>query len=167
MKTKRNLILVTVLLSALLFSCKKESSEPVSENDLVSHSECKDGLKSGEYEDNQSCIKYNYNENTKRLIIEHINAGFNCCPGELSCSSDINNDIITITEKEESAQCNCNCLFDLNIEIKSVVKKKFTVIIAEPYRGEQAELKFEIDLNTEIEGEYCVIRNKYPWGIIN
>jgi len=98
------------------------------------------------------------------LTINHINAGFNCCPFDLSCQVSVINDTIMIRETEKEQGCNCLCLFDLDIELKDVDPKKYQVRFIEPYAEGQAPLMFEMDLSAQNEDEICVIRKMYPWG---
>ena len=45
------------------------------------------------------CIEYQY-DGIDTLILNHINAGFNCCPGKIIFNINITGNTITITEKE-------------------------------------------------------------------
>jgi len=110
-------------------------------------------------------VDYSFNANTNTLTITHINAGFNCCPDSLYCKISKNIDTIIIQEFEKIPQCNCNCLYDLDIEINGVESKKYQIKFVEPYVGEQGKLEFEIDLKNNEIGSYCVTRKQYPWGI--
>jgi hypothetical protein len=134
---------------------------------LTNHSGCKNfksgGLKFTEA-DTFSCVHYLYDDVTNKLIMNHINAGFNCCPEKISCEVSENNDTITIREKEKEQGCDCNCLFDLDIELNGVVQAKYIVNFIEPYAEGQEQLIFEMDLTSGNEGEYCVTRKGYPWG---
>jgi hypothetical protein len=56
------------------------------------------------------------------------------------------------------------CLFDLDIELTGIVQNKYLLKFIEPYAIGQEQLIFEMDLTTDVEGEYCVIRKGYPWG---
>jgi hypothetical protein len=95
----------------------------------------------------------------------HINAGFNCCPGEIYCDIDIRNDTIFLIESEEKAECDCNCLYDIDITIAEVEKQKYHISIDEPYHKGQEKILFEIDLIENETGIFCVQRTLYPWGI--
>lgn len=135
---------------------------------LVSHSECKNGEKNSLATgpaDTLSCVEYEYLAENKTLRISHLNAGFNCCPGELSCEADIINHELKITESEEEPGCNCMCLFDLEIEITDLEPGIYSLRLIEPYIGNQAELITVIDLNASPTGTFCVIRKDYPWGM--
>ncbi len=113
----------------------------------------------------QSCINYTYDKNLHRLTLTHINAGFNCCPDSITCDINITGSIIQITEKEASALCNCNCLYDLEMVITGLFEMPYNIRLSEPYAGEQAPLIFTIDLKQNPTGSYCVERGGYPWGM--
>lgn len=161
-------ILQPLMLLMILWavSCSK-SNEHIS-GSLVSHSDCKSGEKSSLTTgpaDTLSCVEYHYLPESKTLKVNHLNAGFNCCPGELSCHVSLENGKLTISEAEEAPQCSCMCLFDLNIEIPDLEPGIYTLRLIEPYRSNQAELSALIDLNTSPSGTFCVIRKDYPWGM--
>jgi len=118
MKVNMKPILLIIALIALIFSCKNESETYLINGQLLSHSECK-SMKSGAGismdSDSLSCVEYAYEETNNKLHLKHINAGFNCCPGNLTCNVSISNDTILIQEKEQFAQCNCDCLYEKRI----------------------------------------------------
>lgn len=161
---------VFVILPGLFFTvaCTKNHGEnnPVSAS-LTSHSDCKNSKKNQQVStpaDTLSCVEYRYDPVEKILKISHLNAGFNCCPGELDCKADIQNRELIITESEEEAGCNCMCLFDLEIEITDLEPGIYTLRMAEPYIGQQALLKDTLDLNAAPSGSFCVVRKDYPYG---
>lgn len=136
---------------------------------LISNSPCKGSIKvdapADEVPDSISRVDYSYDDETRRLTLKHINAGFNCCPDSLYCEIELKGDTIMIEEFEEAALCNCNCVYDLEIEVDSVEMKKYQVKFVEPYAGEQDKLVFGIDLAAAANGSYSVIRKSYPWGM--
>jgi hypothetical protein len=133
---------------------------------LLSYSDCKE-KKSIDFTegtpDSLSCVEYSFNPSESKLYLKHINAGFNCCPKGLYCNISLNNDTITIHEFENAHDCDCNCLYDLYIEINGAIIKKYQVKFIEPYCSEQEKLLFEIDLTNGNAGSYCVSRKQYPW----
>ncbi len=157
-------ILAFVFLAFSFITC--DNNPGISSGVLVSHSPCKSeklaGTDSG-IPDTSSCIEYSYNTTTHELSLTHINAGFNCCPGELSCIVSLSGDTIIIHEYEEAPLCDCNCLYDLEIEIDNVNEAGYQVKFIEPYVGDQAKLEFAIDLTNETSGSFCVVRTQYPW----
>lgn len=136
---------------------------------LINNSTCKNELKLESYEptipDSLSCIEYNFNNAANTLKIKHINAGFNCCPDSLYVQSALEGNVITIQEYESNALCDCNCLYDLDIELNGIEAKEYQIVFIEPYAADQQEIIVDIDLSINIEGDFCVTRKYYPWGI--
>ena len=154
----------------VLMSCSKDNKDEslTISGELTQQSECKNNsTKSSDSatSDTISKIEYQYNPSTQKLKISHINAGFNCCPGTLSCVVSQDGNTILIKEQEEAAQCHCDCLYDLEIEIDGVQKQNYRINVFEPYAIDQAKLSFEIDLDSESSGSFSVIRKIYPWGL--
>jgi len=155
-----------LLIGLLIFSCKKE--DQIVTGKITADSGCKSS-KSDSYAnstpDSLSCINYSYQKSGAKLLVKHINAGFNCCPGQLYCVVNMSGDTIIIKEYEKSSMCDCNCLYDLEIEITGISSKQYQVKFIEPYSGKQEKIIFEIDLSDINEGSFCVIRTQYPWGM--
>ena len=172
MKPMIKTALIILIIGLILISCKKESDNNTQltiDGQLINHSECKSGLKSAaqtlEIPDSLSCVEYFFDNETNKLTLKHINAGFNCCPDSLYCIIELKEDTIQIQEFEKTTGCHCDCLYDLNIEIDGVIKNVYKIQFLEPYVAEQAILLFEIDLNECSQGSYCVTRKIYPWGV--
>jgi len=163
---KDNLFLLLLFIfSLILAGCETEKQQVTVT--LTDHTGCK-GLKSATEDDipnTQSCISWSYDSSSGTLSLTHINAGFNCCPGELSCSIEITGDTLVIKEKEESALCDCDCLYDLYIDVNDLDEQAYIISIVEPYCGDQQKLIFEADLAAEPEGSFCASRTQYPWGM--
>jgi hypothetical protein len=170
MKARMKLLLSAFVATTLIFSCnhENETNLPSDVNgQLVSHSECKDnksGSGTAAISDSLSCVEYTFDPANNKLLLKHINAGFNCCPGNLTCNVTISNDTILIQENEEFAQCFCNCLYDLDIEITGIENQMYHLRFFEPYSGNQEPLNFSIDIESITSGSYCVTRTNYPWG---
>jgi hypothetical protein len=164
----RNLLFIFVLPLLLFNSCEnqKEPTGSGISGSITNSSDCKNfksgGLKFTEA-DTFSCVHYFYDDVNHKVIMNHVNAGFNCCQKKY-CELSTNNDTIIIHEFENGLACDCLCLFDLDIEIEGVNQKKYQVRFIEPYAKGQTELIFEMDLTSGNEGEYCVERMGYPWG---
>ncbi len=161
------LILIYSLIVILTPSCEKgdNSSENIEfSGELVKHTKCKDSEPISVREDTPdslSCIKYIFDNN--KLILKHINAGFNCCPDSLYVNTFLNKDTIVIEEYETSKLCDCNCLYDLDIELTGIEAKKYHIKFVEPYVIDKEEIFFDIDLKNSVEDRFCMIRNHYPW----
>ena len=153
----------------LMIGCETViENQPEISGKVINYSDCK-SLKSGEnisdISDSLSCVNYVYNQNDKKLLLTHINSGFNCCPENIYCSVSIKNDTITVQEYEAAALCDCNCLYDLDIEIDGIINKEYHIKFVEPYVYNQEEIIFSIDIEANNEGSYCVTRKQYPWGM--
>lgn len=136
---------------------------------LVSASDCKhtaSGKGLRVQDSNESAVEYSYNPASRVLTLRHINAAFNCCPGPLSASVVLVDSLITITEKESKPSCDCNCLYDLDIEISHLPQKSWNIVFIEPYLSPpDLPLSFVVDLTASSSGRYAVPRARYPWGI--
>ncbi|MEA1896361.1 MAG: hypothetical protein U9N53_01705 [Bacteroidota bacterium] len=166
MKTRYYIMIIAGVFSCLTYSCDKEQENTLSGN-LVNHSGCKT-FKSyiiPNTPDTLSCINYSFDPSNNKLTLNHINAGFNCCPESLYCDIKIINDTIIIQEFEKEALCDCDCLYDLEIELYGVFSKIYYLKIIEPYVGNQEKLFFQLDLESHNQGSYCVTRKRYPWGL--
>lgn len=164
--------LVVFTFTFMVFSCTKDSDnkkELTLKGKLINHSNCKSNVKSDRiikyYPDTVSCVNYAFDATSNKLYITHINAGFNCCPDSIYCNITLSNDTIIIEEKEPLALCDCNCLYDLSIEISGVDAKKYQLRFVEPYNQDENKLDFAINLAQIKAGEVCVTRKNYPWGI--
>lgn len=161
--------LMVALTIIFLAGCNHEKAPVTSgiTGSVTDHSDCKQfqaaNLNFTE-PDTFSCVQYSYDPANFKLSMQHINAGFNCCPEEIYCEIHTSNDTIIIQEFEKEQACNCLCLFDLDIEVNNVDQNKYVLKFVEPYAEGQEELIFGIDLTSGNEGEYCVIRKGYPWG---
>ncbi len=172
MKNIIYLISIIFSIGVLILSCDKDSEDNTQltiSGKLTNNSDCKSSLKSSndlnETADSLSCLEYSFHPESNKLNITLINAGFNCCPGNLYCEIELDVDTIIVREFEQSASCSCNSLYDLEIEIDGIEAGTYKIKIVEPYVDDQEELLFAIDLTKYSEGEFCVTRKVYPWGI--
>ncbi|MCF8373363.1 MAG: hypothetical protein K9H64_17220 [Bacteroidales bacterium] len=130
---------------------------------VLNVSDCKN-MKSSLTAANQSCIEYLFADGL--LQIDHLNAGFNCCPGDITADFIVNGNTITIYEHETVAECNCNCLYDIEMQIGNLQLGTYHLIFEEPYASQAGqEIELTINLNDSLSGSYCVQREFYPWGI--
>jgi hypothetical protein len=158
---------VLVCVSLLLLGCRDSrvgDSDPSAS--LVDYQGCKEWTAGYESRNgvakNQDCVEYDYDGRT--LILRHVNAGFNCCPGEILADIQITGNLITITENEREAGCYCQCLFDLEFRIENLDPGEVTIRIYEPYVQDGDNLlEFSLDLESDTAGDFCLERNYYPW----
>lgn len=162
---KRIVWISALVIPVLLFSCERLSPDWQNlDVEWSPISDCKDmGLKTGP-PSGQDCISYEY-LNDSVLSIRHENAGFNCCPDRIVIEVEYRNDTVFVIESEVDAFCDCNCLYDIEYVISPVPAKEFIFSVQEAisYRTGEDPLVFEIDLQENTSGEFCVSRSSYPW----
>jgi len=115
--------------------------------------------------DSQSCIEYAFDQDNQKLILKHLNAGFNCCPESLWCTVIYRHDTIIIQEFEKNMGCKCDCLYDLDMELSGLESGKYHLRLIEPKLGTQQPLIGLLDLQIQKQGRFCVSRSNYPWGL--
>ena len=158
-----------VIISVNACEDENKTNHPV-EGKMISHSSCK-GKKTTYDEpyvytpDTLSCVKYDYEPSTGKLILTHRNAGFNCCPDSIYGLVSLSNDTILIEEKELYGLCDCDCLYDLNFEITGIEAKVYIIRFVEPYWRQEEKLIFEVDLSSQPVDSLCMTRTYYPWNM--
>jgi hypothetical protein len=95
-------ITIPIFLVILVIGCKEDTTRttgdeqiPDFQGRLTSNSECKRFQTASLLADNSdsmSCIEYSYDARSHKLIMKHVNAGFNCCPDSLYCLISLQND---------------------------------------------------------------------------
>ncbi len=176
MNLKRRFLAILCVMICLVLvpmgGCKKSTEiQPVPAGVLLQSNGCKNFLANaaGQLDDfgpgpHEDCLEFQYN-GIDTLVLRHINAGFNCCPGEISAEIDFNNRLITITEREQEQGCLCLCLFDLDYEVVNLVPGVYTLRIIEPYvEGGDEILELTLELWSATSGTHCVQRDYYPWN---
>ncbi len=162
-------MLITLALVALItfiLSCSSSGNNPqdTPEGTLVKYSECKSNILDST-SNSKDCIEYQY-DSISILTLKHVNAGFNCCPGKITASIEINNGTIIIKEKEQAVGCHCDCLYDIDYRLNNVTPGMYHIVIIEPYKlNEEPLLEFDMDLNSYPSGSFCVDRWHYPWAV--
>jgi hypothetical protein len=159
---------VVCVICLMVGGCKESAevqADPV--GTLLQFNGCKVFAASGQLstasDAQNDCIEYQYN-GTGRLMLRHVNAGFNCCPGIITATIVFNGNLVIITEAEQQQACRCDCLFDLDYEINNLSPGQYTIRIIEPYveTGDQL-LEFNVNLSSATSGSFCLPRNYYPW----
>ena len=169
MKKSTRSLLVVFLLGGLVLSCENPShGESSVTGKIITQSTCKSNAPAyfsvSAVPDSISSVEYVFDSVQHKLSMKHINAAFNCCPGTLSCRVVLRLDTIIIQEREKESLCDCNCLYDLELELNGVGAKPYFVKLEEPYATVQPIL-FEMDLSQQTQGLFQVIRTYYPWGM--
>lgn len=151
----------------LLNACETIAPQENFQGKYISNTECKSGdvsILEDETGDSLSCIEFEYEKSESKLEFEHINAAFNCCPGKIFATFELKKDTIIISENEEEHACRCMCLYDLKYEVQGITPGKYFIKVVEPYSEESEKLFFEINLNVDTKGKFCVKRLNYPWN---
>lgn len=168
-------LIIFIVISLFTFgSCAKNAVTPEvqSVGVLTSYEGCKSfaavtGLEADLHGNAIECIEYEY-DGEAVLILKHINAGFNCCPGKIDATISVTKNMIVIEDKEEEQGCFCRCLFDLRYEILDLKPGEYTIAVRGPYIEETDErLIFNVELSGPSSGTFCVNRMHYPWGVEN
>jgi hypothetical protein len=102
------------------------------------------------------CMEYSFEGGTLKL--RHVNAGFNCC-GAKSAQVTVADGEIRIVESEEQNPCDCECLFDLDMEVVNLPAGTYRILVT----GSLGGLDFVVDLAAQPSGSYCEKRDRYPW----
>jgi len=157
---------VIIMAGLLWFSCERNESHlgPLSIS-CTSDLECKvnDPLKTSDPVPENSCIKFNYlGDSLLRMV--HYNAGFNCCPEGFLMDIEVKGDSLIIREAEKKMGCKCNCLYNLEIEVRNLPADTYHVRFVEPYVDySMPQLRFDLDLKNNPTGQYCVTRPEGWW----
>ncbi len=165
MKLNVSFLLIIAILISFNIACNKEKDQQSSLSPygtLTKHSGCVDKKNLSAAPSNISRVEYSYDKEKQLLLVKHINAGFNCCYDKLYSNIEFTEETITIEELEDSRSCKCNCLFNLNFELKNIEAQKYTLKFVEPYANES--IIFEIDLTKQQSGFHEVVRTYYPWS---
>ncbi len=166
-----------LLLSAVIFliipaGCSEDNpSEPTGysadpSGKLVDFQGCKTSKQAGSFPgvgSDQDCVRYSY-DSEGNLRLDHINAGFNCCPGDITADISIRNDTIFIAEAESDPACRCLCLFDVSYLIENLSPGEYYIRITGLYLNEEDQpVEFSVDLESRPSGMECFHRDHYPW----
>jgi len=160
--------LLVIGLALLMAGCKRiEENGAGAVGRLLQYGGCKNwsagGTLGGIHTQDQDCIEYRYDG--QKLELKHVNAGFNCCPEEITASIQIKGQTISICEREAAAGCYCQCLYDLDYVIEDLLPGEYVIQVEEPYLGKNEPLTFKVQLAPGgASGSHCVARSHYPWG---
>ncbi len=169
---KHTLVIIAAFIFLVVFQSCNDDPSGMTPGDasgrLISASSCKQtasGSGPSVQGADESAVEYSYNPATRVLTLRHINAAFNCCPGPLSASVRVEDNLITISEKETKPSCDCNCLYDLDIEVFNLAQSSWSLVFVEPYLSTpDLPLAFSVDLKKQSSGRFAVPRIRYPWG---
>jgi len=160
--------LLILIYFSLFPGCSTQGKSP--EGQLLRFSGCKNFSQDGSLvKENissaaEECAEYFY-DGHGHLQLKHINAAFNCCPGNISADIIIEPGEIIIKEKESAAICDCNCLFDVDYEIIHLKPGVYRISVKNSYQpSDEPPLEFIVSLEEPTSDTFCVPRKKYPWS---
>lgn len=171
MSTKSFITAVLVAVSLCTVGCEEENEAPIVTDpqmtgSLVRVDGCKSSFTKESTERDRSCMVFAYDAAKQQLSLTHVNAAFNCCPEKIAADVSVKDGVIRIVESETGPNCRCNCLFDLYMVVENVPATSFVIKVEEPLLGEgETRMEFTVDLSKAPQGENCVPRNLYPWGL--
>lgn len=99
------------------------------------------------------CVVWAY-DGADALELRHVNAVFNCCPGDPGMTGTVAfaEGVFTLTESDNGGMCNCVCPYDMIYQLTNVAPGAYTVVV-NPFEG-----PIQIDLPEATEGWFCVDR---------
>lgn len=152
-----------LILLLLVYCASDEQVGSISDySDCKTFSEKKNTLG---HTQNEDCMEYKLNSDGI-LYLKHINAGFNCCPGELFADIEVVDDTIFITEKQARNGCKCLCLYDIDYRVENIEAQTYFIKVDELLVDDnEKQLAFTVDLKIKPTGSFCVYRSNYPWDI--
>ena len=129
--------LLTLMLVATIVCCDKSENDVQAEIGLknFANTDCKGFTRDGS-EDIVETIAYDV-IHKGYLHLNHQNAIFNCCPGELRADITVEGHIITVSEYDTEQQCKCVCPYDLSYEIGPLTEGK-TYTLSIGYKGQES-----------------------------
>jgi hypothetical protein len=158
---KSNILKLSTVLLLLLFNgagCEKDELPPLEDKQLTivetNAQGCKDNLKSTDIE---RYVELKAEEDSK-LRIKFTNAMLNCCPGEITSSAFIENEVLKVVFMEETpAQCDCNCDFDLECVIDSMENRSYNIEVYA--HSEKPKVQLTFTYSTELNSKISITNN--------
>ena len=184
-------ILAAILFSALLAACSDDDSgaQPVASagvgSNLVSvtpgiplRAATGTGVPAGDaavttlpYNATSSTFSYSYDVTTGSLQVTHANAALraagNSASAPVSVRVRIEENIITVIERQPAQADGALALHDISFEITNLPVRAYRVVVIEPWvEKTQRPLSFRMDLVESLSGTSSAERSQSPWGDI-
>ena len=140
------------LMLVMTVVCCDENENPVQEIGLknFANTGCKGFTRDGS-DGIQETIDYSV-IHKGYLYLNHQNAIFNCCPGELRADISVDGLLITVSEYDTEQQCKCICPYDLSYEIGPLSEGK-TYTISIGYKGQESKVA-EFTFHNSLSGTW-------------
>ena len=148
---KRNVFSVTcglVLMMMGVYGCSSDETAQFHVREFA-NTGCKSVVATREDGFHQESVEYKALGNGY-LSINHVNACFNCEPGELKMEATISGNEIRIVETEEYAGANCICPYDLYCEVGPLENGDYTIVFVNGYdlsSSKHAEERFHFNIS--------------------
>ena len=95
------------------------------------------------------------------LSIKHVNAMFNCFPGELRMEATISGNEISIIEEnhhetDDYISAACECPYDLYCEVGPLTASQYTIVVYRKSYKLREHARFGISYAKSLNGEYTI-----------
>lgn len=171
-----NVLLASLVLVAVLTACSNDGSgtEPANtsriEAKLLSVTPSAGLLPEGgeiAYNSDESGMNWHYDTVAGALLLRHSNAALRNNGQNVSIRIRIEENIITVIEKQREAGDGPLDLYDVEFIITDLPVRAYRVVVIEPYvQKEQRPLSFRLDLVENLTGAVSAERTQPPWGDI-
>jgi len=147
---KKVLLSVLSILFVATIVCCDEDGNPVQRVGLrnFANSGCKGNTRAAD-DDRAEFVEYSV-IHEGFLYINHQNARFNCCPGELRADIFVSGNVITINEYDTKPGCRCICPYDLSYEVGPLTEGE-TYAITICQRGVEPIVE-KVEFNNSVSG---------------
>ena len=124
------IIVLAAFLGSTLMGCSGDGTDAESGNEFCVRDVATSGCKSSNYTRSEypECFEFKALDGGY-LSVNHVNALFNCVPGELKMEATIDGNVIRILETEEKSLANCVCPYDLYCEVGPLSNGDYKVLI--------------------------------------
>lgn len=141
--------LIGIIFFFLVTCCEKETSHKMLSVGQITYGDCKPATKKSR---DSEYIEYK-TVDVDYLQINHVNAWFNCEPGNIFVSAELINNTIAVDEYEETALANCICPYDFSYQIGPLNYGKYVFRIL---RGGCIYAEFTINFNSSTNGVFLI-----------
>jgi len=105
----------------------------------------------------EESVEYQNSEKVGYLRISHINALFNCEPGQILTDVSFQDGLFVVVEKEEQSMANCICPYDLAYDIGPLSDgKEYTVSIRRERTEGSEVVKFNFTYSPNVRGQISI-----------
>ena len=142
----KHLTIVMIFLTTCLSCDKSEFPSQDFSVDEINYGDCKPITKSvlDEYLELTTINDY-------YLAISHINAMFNCAPGQIIVDATLEDNIISINEYSTENSANCICPYDLSFSIGPLQYETYILSVKHNYEILNVEIDFNKNTDLRID----------------